>query len=486
MLIKNQEYEITIEDFGNDGEGIGHIDGIAVFVKDAAKGDRAVVRITKVKKNYAYARLMQIIEPSPMRQEPPCPHAKRCGGCSLMHISYKDQLAWKQEKVSQCLQRIGGIEDPSSLMEPAVGLPDDSNGLRYRNKAQFPVGRGKDGEVTIGFYARHSHDIIDTDTCLLQPEIFDQILQTCREFLQENRIEPYEEETGKGLLRHIMMRIGQATGQIQICFVINGDAIRVKGEKAYVKEDGSAGCFTKTEEKLVATLQKTKGIASIVVNKNTERTNRILGSSVRVLWGREIIEDRIGDISFDIGPLSFYQVNPTQTVRMYQKALDYAELTGKETVWDLYCGIGTISLFLARRADTVCGVEIVEEAIEDARKNAEKNHISNARFFAGKAEEILPEQYEKNKIHADVIVVDPPRKGCDERVIDTMLKMRPDRIVYVSCDPATLARDIKLLSEGGYELKKACIFDNFCQSTHVETIVLLRRKTDLFWKDNFD
>ncbi len=464
MLKKNEEYRIRIEDYGNDGEGIGHVDGIAVFVKDVVKGDLAKVRIVKAKKNYAYGIPLEIISPSPDRVTPPCPHARVCGGCSLMHISYDSQLAWKQQKVRACLERIGGVENAADLMEPIVRLRGDAgegDGLRYRNKGQFPVGKGRDGELLMGFYGRHSHRIVNTEGCLLQSAKMDLVLHRCREFLEESSLEPYDEENHSGLIRHIVIREARATGELQVCPVICADSL-----------PGDA------DERLVDVLKDIDGITSIVLNINKERTNRILGARTRLLWGREWIEDRIKDLSFEIGPVSFYQVNPVQTERMYEKILSYAHLTGSETVFDLYCGIGTISLFLARSAKYVYGIEIVPEAIEDAKRNAVRNGITNVRFQAGKAEKLLPFIYENEGVKADVIVVDPPRKGCDEAAIDTMIRMSPARIVYMSCDPATLARDIARLKKGGYEPQKVCVFDNFCQSTHVETIALLARIKD--------
>ncbi|MCR5338976.1 MAG: 23S rRNA (uracil(1939)-C(5))-methyltransferase RlmD [Lachnospiraceae bacterium] len=467
MIEKNHDYELTIEDYGNEGEGIGRIDDFVVFVKDAAKGDRAIVRITKVKKNFAYGRLMELIDPSPDRTAPPCPHAKVCGGCSLMHISYYKQLEWKQSKVEQALLRIGGIENIKDLMEPIV--PCDGGGLHYRNKAQFPVGCDKDGNITIGFYAGHSHRIVDTDSCLLQPAHFDEIISVCREFFETYHIRPYDEEKGSGLVRHIVIREGRNTGQIMVTFVLNGEGF---GKQITdTKQEG--GTLFSLEQALIDRLRVISGLRSIIINTNKEKTNRILGFKNRVLWGSDVIEDTIGDVRFAIGPMSFYQVNPSQTKRMYEKALEYAQLSGGETVWDLYCGIGTISLFLAKKAANVFGVEIVEEAIEDAKRNAGLNDIRNTEFYAGRSEEILPEKHKKEGVSADVIVVDPPRKGCDAALLDTILSIAPKRVVYVSCDPATLARDVRILTEGGYELQKVCAFDNFGQTGHVETVVKL-------------
>ncbi len=502
---KNDEFKVKIEDLGNDGEGICRVGDFVIFVKDTAIGDEAVIRITKVKKSFAYARVMEIKKPSPDRIKAPCPHARVCGGCSLMHISYERQLEWKQRKVAQCLKRIGGIDEPEKLMEPIVGSgisdlgqdmvstkvssslsdmgvsaeinDEKSRGLRYRNKAQFPVGTDKDGRLSIGFYARNSHRIINTDKCLLQSESFDGVMSCIRDFFETKNIMPYDEETGNGLIRHVILREGRNTGQIQVCLVINGDALYAGESKGSGADNGKkAGPLpNELESEFALTLSSISGVSSIVINKNTERTNRIIGDETRLLWGKDTIEDTIGGIRFEIGPMSFYQVNPVQTERMYNKALEYANLHGGETVWDLYCGIGTISLFLAAKAGKVYGVEIVPEAIEDARRNALLNGMENVRFFAGKAEEIVPQKFEEEKMSADVVVVDPPRKGCDRILLNTVISMAPARIVYVSCDPATLARDISILTAGGYQLIKACVFDNFAQTPHVETVVLMSK-----------
>lgn len=463
-LEKNQEYEITIDDFGNEGEGIGHIDGMAVFVKDAAPMDVARIKIIKVKKNYAYGRLMELIKPSPYRVEPVCPHGKRCGGCQIMHVSYEQQLKWKQNKVLNCLKRIGGVADAEDKMEPIIGMEESY--LRYRNKAQFPVRRDKNGKVVIGFYAGRTHDVIDTDVCYLQDAVNDEIIRRFRSFMEEYQVETYDEENHRGLVRHILTRIGRKTGEVMVCVIINGnELIGMAPDKKVCN----------IEQELVDCLAGIKGMTSISININKEKTNRILGDTCRTLWGRDTITDYIGDVKYQINPLSFYQVNPVQTEKLYGKALEYANLKGDETVWDLYCGIGTISLFLAQKAKKVYGVEIVPEAIEDARMNGKLNGSDNVEFFVGKAEEVLPREYEKNGVYADVIVVDPPRKGCDIVAIRTMLQMKPKRIVYVSCDPATLARDVKLLGEGGYEMEKWCATDMFPMSGHVECVTLLQK-----------
>ncbi len=475
-LEKNQEYEIRIEDIGNDGEGIGHIDGMAVFVKDTVPGDVARIKIIKDKKKYAYGRLMEIIVPSDARVTPICSHARRCGGCSIMQLSYEKQLEWKQNKVANCLKRIGGIENVEELMEPIVGMEEHINSfpaIRYRNKAQFPVGRDKDGNIAIGFYAGRTHSIIDTDVCYLQHPVNDEIIKKFRRFLEEYNVEPYDEEHHKGLVRHILTRVGKHTGEVMVCVIINGN------ELVGSKMSGDTVKYINIEQELIACMKDIPGIKSIVININKEKTNRILGYECRTIWGEDTITDYIGDVRYQISPLSFFQVNPEQTEKLYSKALEYADLHGEETVWDLYCGIGTISLFLAQKAEKVMGVEIVPEAIDDARRNAELNGITNAEFFVGKAEEVLPGEYDKNGIYADVIVVDPPRKGCDIVALNTILRMKPKRIVYVSCDPATLARDLKILKEAEdenhqkmYSVEKICAFDQFGHSGHVETVGL--------------
>ncbi len=462
---KNQIYEVRITDMGADGEGIGHLEepsgrepkgGYTLFVKDALIGDVVQARIVKPKKGYAFARLEKILRPSPDRVEPLCPVARQCGGCQLQALSYEKQLEFKDHKVKNNLIRIGGFlpEQVETAMERPVGM---ERPFRYRNKAQFPIGTDKNGRLIAGFYAGRTHTIIETGDCMLGIEENRQILRIVLDFCEEKHIRAYEEESGRGLLRHILIRKGFSTGQIMVCLVINGVSLP-------------------DEDELAARLfERIVGMTSFSVSPNTERGNVILGGSVRTVRGADRIEDTIGDLRFSISPLSFYQVNPVQTERIYRQALEYAGLTGGETVWDLYCGIGTISLFLAAKAKQVCGVEIVPQAVEDARRNAEKNGIGNVRFFVGKAEEVLPRQFEENGISADVIVVDPPRKGCDMACLETMVRMAPERIVYVSCDSATLARDLKYLVENGYAIRKGRVFDNFAQGVHVETVCLLSK-----------
>ena len=453
---KNDILTVEITDTGIEGEGIGKTDGFILFVKDAVIGDTVQVKVMKAKKNYAYAKLEKVLVPSPFRVQPPCPFHRQCGGCQLQPLSYEKQLEFKQNKIRNNLIRIGGFspEHIDACMEPIIGMEDP---WHYRNKAQFPFGYDKEGNVVTGFYAGRSHNIIANTDCALGVEENKTVLETILAYMKKYGVSAYDETSGKGLIRHVLIRKGFASGQLMACVVINGN--KLPEEKTLAEE-----------------LWKIPGMTSVSVNVNSERTNVILGKKVRVLKGEEKIEDTIGDVVFRISPLSFYQVNPVQTKKLYGQALEYAGLTGEETVWDLYCGIGTISLFLAKKAKKVYGVEIVPEAIADAKENAARNGITNAEFFIGKAEEVLPQKYEEDGVYADVIVVDPPRKGCDEKCLETMVRMRPERIVYVSCDSATLARDLKYLGEMGYEVRKWRGCDMFPGTVHVETIVLMSRK----------
>ena len=450
---KNDIVTLEIVDCGTDGEGIGKADGFTVFVKDAVIGDIVTAKIMKAKKNYGYGRLMEILKPSPYRVEPMCPSARQCGGCQLQAVSYEEQKVFKEKKLRGHLERIGGFRD--LLMEPMIGMDEP---YHYRNKAQFPVGRNKEGRIITGFYAGRTHAIIENRDCALGIPQNKEILDIVIAHMEKYGIAPYDEMTGKGLVRHIFVRYGFFTGELMVCLIINGQDLPHQKE-------------------LIEKLREIPGMVSISLNINKKRSNVILGDKVKTIWGQEYITDKIGDISYEISPLSFFQVNPKQTWKLYSKALEYADLHGEETVWDLYCGIGTISLFLAQQAKFVRGVEIVPAAIDDAKRNAQINNIENVEFFVGKAEEVLPREYEKNGVYADVIVVDPPRKGCDEMLLKTILKMQPKRVVYVSCDSATLARDLRFLCDNGYELKKVCGVDQFPQTVHVETVVLLSRKT---------
>jgi len=542
---KNDIFELEITDMGTDGEGIGHYDGMTFFVKDALIGDVITARATKLKKNYGYARVEEIKTPSTFRIEPKCALHKRCGGCQIQALSYEKQLEFKNDKVRNNLMRIGGFSEDelSAKMAPPVGIDDP---YRYRNKAQFPVGRDKDGNIITGFYASRSHNIIPVDDCMLGVPVNKEILDIIKAWMNEYGIEPYDEVSRTGLVRHVLIRYGFTSKQIMVCLVINGDGLDSKrrGENVNVscvasgkitdkrdrdrascnkandsKASDNKPCGSKASDSrynatdtLCERLSKIDGMTSISYNINKENTNVILGKKTVCIWGRSYIEDTIHllsypdftpqgtGITYQISPQSFYQVNPKQTEKLYSTALEFAGLTGKESVWDLYCGIGTISLFLSQRAKTVYGVEIVPQAIDDAKNNAKINGITNAEFFVGKAEEVLPEFYadakknitkgseaikpevpaakytdEADMLTPDVIVVDPPRKGCDEKCLDTMLKMEPQRIVYVSCDSATLARDLKILCEEKYELVKWQAFDQFSHTGHVETVCLLSK-----------
>ncbi len=495
---KNDVLTIRIEDMGVDGEGIGKVDNIPLFVKDALIGDVVSVKIMKMKKNYGYARLLEILEPSKDRVTPPCEFHRSCGGCQIQALSYEKQLEFKQRKIRNNLKRIGGFSEEmlEQVMEPIIGMDEP---YHYRNKAQFPVGRDREGRTVTGFYAGRTHTIIPNRNCLLGMPMNEKILETVLSFMEKYRIEPYDEKTNRGVVRHVLTRYGHTTKEWMVCLVIN----RTKLPYA---------------DALVEELVKLEGMTSISININQKNTNVILGEKVETLWGSPYITDYIhlrtgadwqveGDgIAYRISPQSFYQVNPIQTEKLYSTALAYAGLTGEESVWDLYCGIGTISLFLAQRAKQVYGVEIVPQAIADAKENAKLNGITNAEFFVGKAEEVLPEFYERMRrgdsgissgissgvsgaevsdmdaatdvqmLTPDVIVVDPPRKGCDTKCLETIVQMFPKRVVYVSCDSATLARDLKFLCENGYEVKRVRGCDMFGQTVSVETVVLLSHK----------
>lgn len=471
---KNDCVELTIEDIGVSGEGIGKVDGYTLFVKDTVIGDVVRVKIMKAKKNYGYARLMDIIKPSKDRVEPACPIARQCGGCQIQAMNYNAQLKYKQKLVKDNLLRISGLTEGADYeMCEILGMDTP---FRYRNKAQYPVGEDKDGNIVMGFYAGHTHSIIacPDDDCMLGHSDNTFILNAVKEWMKEYRVRAYNENIHKGTVRHVLIRTGYHTDEVMVCLVT----------KKMLRKEAADG--------LVKAIQKLKiNVASLVVNINKEDTNVILGKECITLYGRPYIEDYIGDIKFQISPLSFYQVNPKQTEVLYNKALEFAGLKGNESVWDMYCGIGTISLFLAKKAGKVYGVEIVPQAIEDAKNNAKINNIDNAEFFVGKAEEVVPAFYKKqtgvqsdndstdskeyDMTRPDVVVVDPPRKGCDKKLLDTIVSMTPDRIVYVSCDSATLARDLKLLVECGYKVEKVQPVDQFGNTVHVETVCLLSK-----------
>ena len=450
---KDDLLQVQIEDIGSDGQGIGKVDGVTIFVKDAIIGDLVEAKVMKMKKTYGFARLMKVLQPSPYRVTPKCPVAKQCGGCQIQEMDYTEQLVFKENKVKNNLMRIGGFAKEQIPMEPIVGMDDP---WRYRNKAQFPVGRDKQGNIVAGFYAGRTHSIISNRNCFLGVEENKEILDCVIAHMEQYDIEPYDEVSGKGLVRHILIRYGFTTKEIMVCLVCNGAQIPYS-------------------EILCETLSHIPGMTSISLNINREKTNVILGNKVKTLWGRSYIEDYIGNVKYQISPLSFFQVNPVQTEKLYGLALEYADLKGEETVWDLYCGIGTISLFLAQKAKQVYGVEIIPQAIDDAKNNARINDISNAEFYVGKSEEILPQKYREEEISADVIVVDPPRKGCDEALLSTILQIAPKKVVYVSCDSATLARDLKFLCSRGYTLERCRAVDQFPMSVHVETVCCLQR-----------
>lgn len=505
---KNEEYDIAITDIGTAGEGIGHLDdGYTLFVQGALPGDTVRAHIIKAQKKYAVAKLISVIEASPDRIVPECPLADRCGGCQISALSYEAQLRYKERKVRELLVRVGGFPESTvdSVFEGIIGYHDEAPvhrraegnvktalpPARFRNKAQYPVGTGPDGHTLTGFYAPHSHRIVPCTDCLIGAPTDAPILEAVRGFMDEYGVSAYDESAHAGLVRHILIRTGYETGEIQVCIVINGDEIphadelcgRICGS---VEERGAA------DPDAAAPDASPRCVVSICTSTNIDDTNVILGDSFKVIYGQGYMTDRIGDLSFRISPLSFFQVNPVQTRKLYAKALEYASLKGSETVWDLYCGIGTISLFLARAAGRVYGVEVVPEAIEDARENARLNGIDNVEFMTGRAEVVLPEFYDLHgsdsgaadrtqpsagdALHPDVIVVDPPRKGCDSECLSTMLAMKPDRIVYVSCDPATLARDLKVLcTDGAYELTGLSCTDMFPGSVHCESIAALTK-----------
>ncbi len=521
---KDQMLTVEITDIGNDGEGIGKVDGYTLFIKDAVIGDRVRAKIMKAKKNYAYAHLEEVITPSPFRQEARCPIARQCGGCQLQNMTYERQLEFKQNKVRNNIVRLGGFDGEfvDSVMEPIIGMEEP---WRYRNKAQYPIGRDRSGRAVAGFYAERTHSIIPVSDCLIGVEENKEILDILLKHMDKYHVSAYDETTGQGLVRHVLIRKGFESGQIMVCLVINlrkgaessnvarsgntaGSSSGARGGNSAGNAEISRGEYIPGQQELVASLSGIPGMTSISVSINNENTNVIMGLEIHNIWGEPVIRDTLRGLEFEISPLSFYQVNPRQTEKLYGQALEYAGLTGTETVWDLYCGIGTITLSMAKSAGHVYGVEIIPEAIEDAKKNAVRNGIDNATFFCGKAEEVLPEFYEKeaaraeamsdsgleaigavavqdggleskvlsegsSALHPDVIVVDPPRKGCDEKCLDTMLRMSPSRIVYVSCDSATLARDLRILCDGGYELKKVRPCDMFPWSGHVETVCLL-------------
>lgn len=454
------ELELFIDDMGVNGEGIGKSDGATFFVKDAVIGDQVRVKIMKMKKRYGYARLLDVISPSPYRTAPRCACFRQCGGCQIQSLEYAQQLHYKEQKVRNNLERIGGFsidwneqDQNGILFHPIIGMEEP---FFYRNKAQFPIGTDKYGKIITGFYAARSHNIISNRKCHLGIEMNERILDIVISFMEKYYISAYDEVHAKGLIRHVLIRYGFTTKEIMVCLVLNGRKLPYSDE-------------------LIQKLCLLPGMTSIMLNVNKKNTNVILGDEVINLWGQDFISDYIGTVKYQISPLSFYQVNPIQTKKLYETALSFAGLTGKEIVWDLYCGIGTISLFLAQKAKQVYGIEVVAPAVEDAKNNARLNEIENVEFFVGKVEDVLPSFSHNDRMYPDVIVVDPPRKGCDTKCLETIIKMQPERVVYVSCDSATLARDLKYLCEGGYQVREVQPVDMFPQTVHVETVCLLSK-----------
>lgn len=447
---KNKNYILNITGMTHEGQGVGRIEGFTVFVDDALEGEQVEVSIIKLNKTYAVGKLQRIIKPSQNRKDPFCGSYKRCGGCSLQHLDYKAQLEYKTKLVRESLKRIGKLDRVA--VHEAIGM---ENPMNYRNKAQYPVAL-IDGKAVTGFYARRSHDVVFSEDCEIQDAESDKVRQLVMQFITEKNISIYDEATGKGLLRHIVTRTGFRTGEVMLVLVLNGNEL--PNGKELIK-------------RLVA---EVPGIKSIFLNVNTDNTNIILGPRNINIYGSDTIFDYIGRYKFRISPLSFFQVNPVQTEVLYAKALEFAGLTGNETVFDLYCGAGTISLFLSEKAARVYGVEVVEDAVRDARKNAELNSVENVEFISGEVEKVVPELYARG-IKADVVVIDPPRKGCEEGLLKTLIDMAPERIVYVSCNPATLARDLKYLDENGYKTVEVQPVDMFPWTTHVETIILMTR-----------
>lgn len=447
QIKKNEVYTLKISGMTHDGMGVGRIDNFTVFADGAIKGEEAEIKIIKLYKNYGIGKLMKIIKPSPDRAVPFCEVYKRCGGCALQHMSSEAGLRFKENLVRENLRRIGKLEDVEVCNIISMNDP-----FGYRNKAQYPVGMKKE-EVQIGFYVKRSHDIIEGPACGIQHKLANKIRAVVKRYIAENNVSVYDETTGKGLIRHVMTRVGFKTGEVMVVLVLNGKDL------------------PKKDVLVDALLGEVPGIKSIVINVNREKSNVILGNKNMVIYGKGSITDYIGKFKFNISPNSFFQVNPVQTEVLYNKVLEYAGLTQKDVVFDLYCGIGTISLFLSQKAKKVYGVEVVEDAIEDAKENARINGIGNVEFILGEAEKVLPGM----GIKADVVVVDPPRKGCDESLLKTLVEIKPSRIVYVSCNPSTLARDLKYLSEGGFKVERVQPVDMFPWTVHVETVVLITR-----------
>ena len=451
MLSKNKEYVVDIVDIGQGGVGIGKYEGFTVFIEGGLIQDKVKVIISKSKKNYAVGDIVEILEKSPFRVDRICSDdLKDCGGCQIQELDYNKQLELKTNEVKQVISRIGKLENVE--IHETIGMQSP---CRYRNKAQFPI-QNINGSTAIGFYKKKSHDVIPTDMCVIQHDINDKIIKIIKTYIQAYNVSIYNETTHTGVLRHLVTKVGFTTNEVMVVLVANGTNLPHLNELASVLKENIPGFKT------------------LVLNVNKAKTNVILGKENKVIYGNGKINDYIGDLVFEISPLSFFQVNPVQTEVLYNKALEYAELKENDTVFDIYCGIGSISLFLAQKATKVYGIEIVEDAIKDAKINAKLNNLNNVEFYVGKAEEVVPKMYSEGKT-ANVVVVDPPRKGCDEKVLDTIVSMKPDRVVYVSCNPSTLARDLAYLDERGYKCVEIQPVDMFPHTMHVETVAKLRR-----------
>lgn len=445
---KNDRQTVYIEDLTHDGNGVAKIDGYPLFIQGALPGETAEIHVMKTLKNYGFAKVVNILEKSPDRVEAPCVYFSQCGGCQLQHLSYEGQLKWKQNMVANVMKRLGKIDAP---VHPVKGMEEP---WHYRNKSQIPFAQNESGQMVAGFYKTKSHSIVDMERCLIQTGEADVVMADLKRELEILGLRPYDEKSHQGMLRHVVVRKGRATGEVMVVLVTKS------------KKFPQASAVI---EKIRALIPN---VTSIVQNVNGEKTNVIFGNDTFTLWGKDTIEDTIGNVRFEISARSFYQVNPVQTEVLYKQALDYAQLTGDERVIDAYCGIGSISLFLAQKAGHVMGVEIVEQAIEDAKRNAALNGFTNTYFEAGPAEEVIPRWYKEGK-EADVLVVDPPRKGCDEALLSTIIEQKPKRVVYVSCNPATLARDLRILEDGGYKTQEVQPVDMFPHTTHCEAVAWL-------------
>ncbi|MBR3281081.1 MAG: 23S rRNA (uracil(1939)-C(5))-methyltransferase RlmD [Clostridia bacterium] len=449
MINKNDEYIVEIIDNGIDGEGIAKIDGYTLFVEGAIKGEKIKVLIVKANKTYGYGKIIELIEKSPYRVEPICPQYKKCGGCSLQHMSYEAQMRYKEEKVKKTINKFLG-ENNNFIFNSIIGMGIPYN---YRNKAQYPCQSGK-----IGFYSVRSHEVIENNYCYIQDEESDKLAKKAFDILMQSNNVCYNEKDGTGNIRHIMVRIGKNSGELMLVIITKNEVLLGK------------------EELIKKLKEEFPNLKSIIQNINDKNTNIIMGKTCKTLYGEDYIVDILGEYKFKISPLSFYQVNPVQTEILYYTAVEMAKLKGDEISFDLYCGIGTISSFLSSKCKKVYGVEIVPEAIEDAKENAKLNEITNIDFRCGAAEDIIPKMYEEDNIKANVVFVDPPRKGCDQVLLDTIIKMKPEKMIYISCNVATLGRDLKYLIDNSFELQIVQPVDQFPQTAHVETIALLRLK----------